>query len=748
MLKRLLRNFFSLRLTPSQRSELRAALVFLALILFPSGLLGYLGWRALESEKLIARERLQESYRQINLLAAREIDEELAKAEKKWANAVRELFQRHESSLILAALDSLLQPEPLIGSCYVIVAPGKVLYPPNLHLPREESLSGAWEKDSYVREHEIFGQLVSRGEEHEYAQNDFAGAIRVYREALHAVVDPSLRAVAEGHVGRALMKQGEWNEALATFQRQLEAYPEARDLNGLQLRFLAQYQIASALDNLNEDQKAVEALLRLNQDLLERSDAVNALQYSYFLEQTQTLARRLLTSSHLPNRAHYETQFRVLADKNKKRISQRYYLQLFERKLNKLVLERRHYGAKFRYLSDEAENEPYLLAYCPLPDPQGKYVTGLLGLQIDLPRLRGRLFPEILKDLKVSEKIALAIVSEKGDYVIGTEKIAHAPMAVQTLKAPFDFWQVAVYLRNEPAPQARWNFRRVLGLWLIAMLLFSILSGAYIFIRRARREAQLSRMKSTFVSNVSHELRTPLASIKMMAEMLEMQARARPNGSAEPSAPSRAEQYFGIIRRECDRLGRLIENVLDFAKIERGAAEYHFEFEDPGALLRASLDSFRPHAQAHGFALTHEIAEDLPEVRLDADAFVQVMFNLLGNAVKYGATLKEIHVRAWREGARVAIAVADRGVGIPSAALKKIFQEFYRVDQRLSTEQQGGMGLGLTLTKHIIEAHGGEIVVQSELGQGSTFTFYLPIPEDALVREEEASQSRLQSVIP
>ncbi len=746
MSMRPLRKIFPLRLTPSQRSELRAALVFLALILIPSGLLGYLSWRALENEKLIARERLQESYHQINLLAAREINDELANAEKKWVGAVRELFKQHEQRLILAALDSLLQPEPLIGSCYVIIAPGKVLYPSDLRLPREENFSVAWEKDSYVREHEIFEQLAARGEDREYAQNDFTGAIKIYREALRAVADPSLRAVAEGHIGRALMKQGEWAEARATFQRQLDAYPEERDLNGLQLRFLAQYQIASALDNMNEDQGAVEALLRLNQDLLERSDAVNALQYSYFLEQTQSLVQRLLASGNLPNRAHYETQFRVLADKNKKRISQRYYLQLLDRKLNKLVIERKHYGAKFRYLSDEAENEPYLLAYCPLPDPQGKYVTGLLGLQIDLPRLRWRLFPAILKDLKVSEKIALAILNEKGDYVIGTEKVAHAPMDAQNLKEPFDFWQVAVYLRNEQAPLQRWDFRGALGLWLISMLLLSILSGAYIFIRRARRAAQLSQMKSTFVSNVSHELRTPLASIKMMAELLELQAGERAKNAVE-AKPSRGEQYLGIIRRECERLGRLIENVLNFAKIERGFKQYHFEFEDPALLLRMALDSFRAHAEAQGFKLTSAIAEDLPELRLDADAFMQVMLNLLGNAVKYSATQKEIHVRAWREGERVAVAVVDRGLGIPKHALKKIFHEFYRVDQRLNTEQQGGMGLGLTLSQHIIAAHGGEITAQSELGQGSTLTFYLPIPKEMSKHGQEVSQSHHANVI-
>jgi signal transduction histidine kinase len=230
----------------------------------------------------------------------------------------------------------------------------------------------------------------------------------------------------------------------------------------------------------------------------------------------------------------------------------------------------------------------------------------------------------------------------------------------------------------------------------------------------------------------------------MMAELLEKQTRTPANRVAESG---RSEQYLRIIRRECDRLGRLIENVLNFSKIERGLKSYHFEFEDPAILLQMVLDSFRPHAEAEGFSLTAEIAEDLPELYLDADAFTQVLLNLLGNAVKYSTEHKAIHVRAWCDAGRVAIAVADRGLGIPQNALKKIFQEFYRVDQRLNTEKQGGMGLGLTLTKHIVEAHGGEITVQSELGNGSTFTFYLPRPDDALLRGKEAKQNSFQPVM-
>jgi signal transduction histidine kinase len=716
-----------------QRNAIGMAMIFLGLIIVPSGLLGYFSWRALENEKLLSRERLQESYRQFARLAGREIDEELEKVEKRSVAAVKEIHKKNEPGPSVKDLHELVESEPLIAAVFLLTAPGKVVYPSDLSLREESALPAParafepGENEFYFREHEIFNQLVEHGEKCEYRTYDLDGAIASYSEVLSEVSNPQLRAIAESYIGRALQKKGDWAAALTTFQNLLANHPERRDLNGMDLRFLAQYQTAVCLENLERDQEAIAALLRLHRDLLERSDAISTEQYAYFLELIRALAPRLLSSPELTGRADYRARFNALAEQNKKRNSQKYFLQLLDQELNEMVFKRKHYKPKFRYVSDEADGEPYLLAYQPLPDPGGIYVTGLLGLQIDLAQLRQQLFPAILRELKFSEQVTLVILSEKGDYVIGTARPAGQPIAVQALAEPFDFWQVAVHLSDTQTLSQQMDFRTTLGLWLISLLLLSILSGAYLFVRRARREAYLSQMKSTFVSNVSHELRTPLASIKMLAELMEMQHQGRLTASAE-NYQEKTGKYLSVIRRESDRLGRLIENVLDFSRIERGFKQYDFEYEDPAVVLRQAVESFRPQAEASGFLLAVEIAKDLPEVRMDADAISQVMLNLLSNAVKYSDEVKKIHVRAYRDGALVVVEVADRGIGIDAAEIPKIFRDFYRVDQRLSSQKQGGMGLGLTLARHIIRAHGGDISVRSEVGRGSTFIFTLPIP--------------------
>jgi signal transduction histidine kinase len=732
----------------TKRQDVQMALILLALIILPSGLLGYFSWRALGHEQLLAQERLRESYRQFALLAAREIDDTLHKAEKGWVTAIQEFFSAGMQSPA-GDFGELIQQEPLIAASFLLTAPGKVAYPAALSIQEDMLSLATWEQEAYIHEHNIFTQLVAQSEELEYRAYDLDGALAGYRTIVSEVANPQLRGTAASYIGRVLMKKGDWSAALATFHDMLTHYPEVRDPNKMSLRFLAQYQIAVCLENLGRDQEAIEALLHLHQDLLERSDTINTLQYSFFLDQIPPIAARLLTSPQISEPTRYQTQFRLLAQQNKKRLSQKYFLQLLDRKLNKMVLERKHYRPKFHYVSDSTDDEPYLLAYHPLPDASGIYTTGLFGVQIDLAQLRQRLFPRVLQNLQVSEQVTLAVLTTQGEYVIGTERLPYQPIAARTLAAPFDFWQVAVYLRHPHTVSGWGNFRATLGLWLISLLLISILVGAYIFVRRVQREAYLSQMKSTFVSNVSHELRTPLASIKLLAEILEMQWP----GSATATLPRQqvpAAQYLSVIRRECDRLNRLIDNLLDFAKIERGMKEYQFDYEDLTIVLCMAIESFRPHAEAQGFRLDIDIAESLPDIRLDADAMAQVVLNLLSNAVKYSHEVKEIRVQAYQESAHVVIAVTDRGIGIAAAEIPKIFDDFYRVDQRLNAPQQSGMGLGLTLVRHIVQAHGGSISVQSEIGKGSTFSVALPIPAAATPADKTipAASGKAHSAVP
>jgi two-component system phosphate regulon sensor histidine kinase PhoR len=240
------------------------------------------------------------------------------------------------------------------------------------------------------------------------------------------------------------------------------------------------------------------------------------------------------------------------------------------------------------------------------------------------------------------------------------------------------------------------------------------------------REANLSQLQSDFVSKVSHELRTPLTSIRLFSETLALRR-------ADKDA---ADKCIEGLNREGTRLAELIDRLLDWGRMESGHREYHRRQTDVYAIVDeaiASFDAVREHRHAR---VTLERVEHLPTLQADRAALSDALLNLLTNASKYGGDPPEIHVSVSSNGRELRISVKDNGSGIPAREHKRIFQKFYRVDDRLSREKEGS-GLGLAIAKHVVRAHGGRIDVKSEPGKGSIFTIVLPIAS----RKERARYS-------
>jgi signal transduction histidine kinase len=235
--------------------------------------------------------------------------------------------------------------------------------------------------------------------------------------------------------------------------------------------------------------------------------------------------------------------------------------------------------------------------------------------------------------------------------------------------------------------------------------------------RNVARELAVAKLKSDFVSNVSHELRTPLALIRLYAETLEL---------GRISNPGKHQEYYEIIRKESERLTSLINNILDFSRIESGKKEYSFRETDVADLVRSTLESYRFEIEQNGFQFEEKIDNDLPQLWMDREAIARSLLNLVNNAVKYSATEKYLGVHLYRHNGGVSLEVVDHGIGIPEKEQLKIFEKFYRVGDPLVHNTKGS-GLGLSLVRHIVQAHGGEVAVESELGQGSKFIITLPV---------------------
>jgi signal transduction histidine kinase len=265
----------------------------------------------------------------------------------------------------------------------------------------------------------------------------------------------------------------------------------------------------------------------------------------------------------------------------------------------------------------------------------------------------------------------------------------------------------------------RW---KIWTLCLIGFIDLMLGGGLVLVYSNVRREMHLSRIKSDFVANVSHELKTPLALIRLFAETLEL---------GRVPSDDKARQYYRVINKESQRLTQLINNILDFSRIEAGRKEYRFTPADLGRIVNDVVDAYRFQIEQQGFTLEVRIAEDLPEVMADKEALGQALLNLVNNSIKYARDEKYIRLEVRHEAGRVLISVTDHGIGVAKGEQRKIFEKFYRAEDSLVHETKGS-GLGLPLVRHIMEAHGGSVEVESSPGKGSTFTLVVPIarPED------------------
>jgi signal transduction histidine kinase len=256
--------------------------------------------------------------------------------------------------------------------------------------------------------------------------------------------------------------------------------------------------------------------------------------------------------------------------------------------------------------------------------------------------------------------------------------------------------------------------------WSILILVIGFTGfGMYLLWRDLRREWALADMKSHFAASVSHELKTPLTAIRMFAEALAMGVQSEPEAQQE---------YLRTIISESERLSRLLNNVLDFSKIEQGTRTYHFERVPLEAVVQAAAKAMAFAMGQKGFNLQIEADQDILSVRGDKDALEQAVLNLLDNAMKYSGESREIRLRLRRGENTVCIDITDFGVGISEENQSLIFGQFFRVPGS-ENQRIPGTGLGLTIVSHIVEAHGGRVDVLSRPGEGSTFSMILPLEE-------------------
>ncbi|HSB62475.1 MAG TPA: HAMP domain-containing sensor histidine kinase, partial [Vicinamibacteria bacterium] len=278
-------------------------------------------------------------------------------------------------------------------------------------------------------------------------------------------------------------------------------------------------------------------------------------------------------------------------------------------------------------------------------------------------------------------------------------------------------WRIALYQPQGRSPRDSVRGQVMVFTAALGVLLLVIVAGSAAAWRLVRRETEMARLKSDFVANVSHDLKTPLSVIRMFGETLEM---------ARVTDEARRREYYRVITRESERLSRLIDNVLDFSRIESGRRRYDRVPTAVEPLVRETLEAFEYPLAQEAFKVEVRVAPGLPPVVLDAEAVGQALANLVDNAIKYSGDEKVLAVEARVADGGLALTVSDRGVGVPPGERERIFEKFYRVG-RSETQGRRGSGVGLALVRHVAEAHGGRVTVEGRPEGGSRFTLWLPL---------------------
>ena len=359
----------------------------------------------------------------------------------------------------------------------------------------------------------------------------------------------------------------------------------------------------------------------------------------------------------------------------------------------------------------------------------------LAGFIYDTDYLKNEFFPHALNEVLPNQnerdrshpQTAIMVRAERDHYPLAASAYwdGGSPEVERPFEDAFPGLILGIKLRGTTIADIS---DRIMRTWFLILGALSLLMGAGMVLtyRNVARELALAKLKSDFVSNVSHELRTPLALIRLYAETLEL---------GRLSNPGKRQEYYEIIRKESERLTSLINNILDFSRIESGKKEYSFRETDVADLVRSTLESYRFEIEQNGFQFEQKIDNNLPTMLVDREAIARSLLNLVNNAVKYSATEKYLGVNLYHCNGGLNLEVVDHGIGIPTKEQPKIFEKFYRVGDPLVHNTKGS-GLGLSLVRHIVQAHGGEVEVESQPGRGSKFTITLPVQGPKIQQEK------------
>ena len=642
------------------------AILFLGVAAVSVAALVWMGVRLIKQDRALEAQQLRERREAAADRLTASLEQVLSEEERKLADLPNVDFRPPEDDVVLVFAGISGSPSP----DFRVWPENSLLYYPVITPGREAS-----------------ARLFAEAERYEFINQDFRRAIRDLLPFSKSG-DSAIRAGAELRLARNFRKAGNLESALETYDEMARTSADGISISGVPADLAARRARCALLEELGRQADLQKGAQDLLDDLRGRHWRLDRASYLYYRDQAEHWLGREPGS---------DAKQQALAD---------VVIWLWENRQTVAETERGSAGRRSFHLHGisvallwRRSNEG-LAAVAAGPEYQRSRWFD--------PLLRGPDFSGILVCIRNSEN-ALVYGNEPAADIPATSRLA------STTGLPWDFTLVN---SDREAVLNQFAQRRRLMMMGLGMLALLVIAASYLIGRAVSRELAAARLQSDFVSAVSHEFRTPLTSMRQFTEMLV-------EDESLPAEKRRA--FYAAQDRATRRLSRLVESLLDFGRMEAGARPYRLERLDAGRLVQATVEEFKQETGPADLEMECAVPDEGPTVKADREALVQALWNLLDNAVKYSGESAAVHVEV-EAGNEVSIRVRDQGAGILPSERKQILRKFVR-GSSAKTYGVKGTGIGLAMVKHIVDAHAGRLLVESEPGRGSTFTILLPSGE-------------------
>ena len=680
----------------------------------PSLLLGYLAFRGIQNDAaLLEKERINENNK-IAQKVIESIDENISAVEGAFLGCIANHQTPQWDSAILSSLERLKGEQLLVEEIFFFENDKRI------QLPLAKLLFLADGGTESLPAQPLPYALLA-GQQYEFQQKRYQEALTSYQQVFAQVSNDLVKTEAMNAIARVQKKSNLFPDAIKSYKAIAQDYGDIQLGKGMPSGLVAQLELGDLFRAIDDTGSAVETFIRLYQELIHRRWTLEKSQYEFFTQQIEKSVDEIFSQDE--NMPSYRSSFKTLKSEQERQKGITERLLIFQESAAPNLLARvprktENTGNVPRRYTLDIGGHTYLVSILGEREENGKQTAGMWGLLLNSEQLKTHLLQPIIRQQASPENIRWILRDRDGVEILKSDISAPAPMTARTnFVGNFPPWSLEFYQQNPPLFETLLTSRRGIYLYMFILLAGILIFGLTLTLRIISHELELGKMKSDFVSTVSHEFKSPLTSIRQLSEMLQ---------TGRVPSEERRQRYYDVLLEQSERLSLLIDNILDFAKMEEGKKEFEFKTVEIGPLLEEVVSTIQQQVRHEGFTIEVEFDKSLPSIQADRTAIIQAITNLIDNGIKYSAGAKKVCVRGFTENQYLIIAVQDFGVGIKPEEIDKVFERFYRGGDEL-TRTVKGSGLGLTLVKQIVKAHHGTVHVESEPGRGSTFSIRLPL---------------------